>query len=499
VPTHSYDLIVLGDELPGLVAAALCARRGLRVLLATVGEPRESYQLGPYTLPIRPAPLVGLRSPAVKRVVEDLNIGQRLTRRLRDTDPAFQFIGPGTRIDVAEDDDRLAGEVEREISAPAAARVVAGVRRAAAVSDVLEPVLGQDIALPPATFWERREIARSEQLLHAAADGFGDDLDAEPLCRALLDAAAALGTALHPSAQSSVTRARTLDLWRQGTARLPGGRAELRAILTEKLCAHGGEVRTVVAEAILCSWGRATGVRLREGEELGAEHILAAMPVAALCDLLDRRAPRRLVQGKDRITPAAYRYTLNLVMSEAGVPEGMAATALVVTDANASLVGANALALYVEEPDDEARVVVTVEALCPPPENGAALADSLADLRVRVRERLEDLMPFSHGHVLVCHSPHESAPPEGADGEGLAAPGVVAEPAPVWRCDLPATLGVSALGYSTGIKRLTFAGNQILPGLGLEGDLAVGWCAARLASAGSKRKDYLKDEVIGQR
>jgi hypothetical protein len=35
-----------------------------------------------------------------------------------------------------------------------------------------------------------------------------------------------------------------------------------------------------------------------------------------------------------------------------------------------------------------------------------------------------------------------------------------------------------------------------MPGLGLEGELEVGWCAALIACSGSKKKDYLKDEVL---
>jgi hypothetical protein len=48
-----------------------------------------------------------------------------------------------------------------------------------------------------------------------------------------------------------------------------------------------------------------------------------------------------------------------------------------------------------------------------------------------------------------------------------------------------------------GVKNLTTASSQNLPGLGLEGDFAAGWCAARLVcTAAGKKKDYLKDEVL---
>ena len=43
----------------------------------------------------------------------------------------------------------------------------------------------------------------------------------------------------------------------------------------------------------------------------------------------------------------------------------------------------------------------------------------------------------------------------------------------------------------------TLGSSQVLPGLGLEGEMAVGWCVAKLVcEALGKKKDYLKDEVL---
>jgi hypothetical protein len=54
VPSNSYDLVVLGDDLAALVCATLCARRGLRTLI--LGDDRPArYTLGPHKLPVEPA------------------------------------------------------------------------------------------------------------------------------------------------------------------------------------------------------------------------------------------------------------------------------------------------------------------------------------------------------------------------------------------------------------------------------------------------------------
>ena len=69
---------------------------------------------------------------------------------------------------------------------------------------------------------------------------------------------------------------------------------------------------------------------------------------------------------------------------------------------------------------------------------------------------------------------------------------------PVWKGTQPATADTAALSYVSGLKNLTLTGDQILPALGLEGALVAGWSAAKIACAlAGKKKDYLRDEVVG--
>ena len=252
----------------------------------------------------------------------------------------------------------------------------------------------------------------------------------------------------------------------------------------------------MTAEELTVSWSKVTGVVLRDREELGAEHVIAALPVDELAELLPK-PPKRLTQLVEQFSPAAYRYTLNLVVAESGIPEGIGATSLVIADPDEPLMGDNAVAIHVGEPDEEARVTVSLEATCPAPTNGGGLDDAFADLRVQLRQRLEEVMPFSSDHILVAHSPHEPADPEGTSAKlELAAP---AAPEPVWHTDAETLLGVAAAPYNVGLKRLTAASAQVMPGLGLEGEFEIGWCAALIACAGAKKRDFLKDEVIASR
>jgi hypothetical protein len=68
---------------------------------------------------------------------------------------------------------------------------------------------------------------------------------------------------------------------------------------------------------------------------------------------------------------------------------------------------------------------------------------------------------------------------------------------PVYSGELEGTAGTGALAYPSSIKNLTFAGSQILPMLGLEGELAAAWSAAKIAAGlAGKKRDYLRDEVV---
>ena len=91
------------------------------------------------------------------------------------------------------------------------------------------------------------------------------------------------------------------------------------------------------------------------------------------------------------------------------------------------------------------------------------------------------------------HSPHDGLPPERATGH--VAPPPIA-PEPLW--DLPEgrTLGVGGLPHGTGLKNVLLASRQVLPGLGLEGELAAGWGAARLILQKERKRDLVKGAVL---
>jgi hypothetical protein len=483
VPQSFYDVVLLGRDLAGLIAATLCARRGLRVLVVDDGAADGgSYSFGPYRLPRAPQVFAGESSPAVRRVVGELNFIQLVKRKIAPHKPAFQVVLPDARVEVSPDPDVLARELARELPDERAA-LDGFIARAAEVSRVLEPVLGQDVTFPPDGFWEKREIARNDSRLPAPGEDLLPGVAPGARARALVALPAAFSLPCDPRAMTPTAVARVFDVWRRGTARFDGGEEALRGLLVEKLrTQHAGEVRALRPGGVLTKWGRAAGLVVAGRDEvIGCAHILGALPAAELIEIFAAdKAPKRLAALARGLSPTAYRFVLNVVLSGAGVAEGISPVTLAVFDPARALIGDNAVAIHVAEPDDDGRVVVTLQANAAP-EDGEPLEAALAALRPRLLERLEEVMPFSAEHILTTHSPHLP------EGDLQPTP-----PEPLWSSALPAALGVGALPYDVGVKAVTPASAQNLVGLGLEGAFAAGWSAARVVStAAGKKRDYL--------
>jgi len=489
MPSNTYDYIALGDDLAGLIAATLLARQGHRVALVVSGTP-DSYRLGPYTLPARPLCLAGYEGGAIKHVLTELHFQHPLKRRLGSTEPSFQLAMPGARLDVSADLDVLRHELARESGAPE--ELSRAAELATSLSSNLDPLLAGELAIPPVGFFERREVARIEGDLLDPARAWWDEASADPFARALFGAPAALSCPLVDEALTPVARLRAFEGWRRGAPRLEGDWRTLRETFLDKFDSHGGDVRIGHPGELTFGWGgKVTGLALDDGDELGCGHLLAALPIADLESLCGKHAKKLRPLG-EQIELAGYQYVLNVVVDEAGVPEGMAHTLMYVRDPSAPLTGANAMLVHAAERDQDARVTLTITSVCPL-RSEQTVERSFADLRVRLREGLEEIMPFVSEHVRLAHSPNERLPAEGPGGElELDEP---LPPTPIWRTTA-GTVQLAGLPYQLGLKNLTLCNSQILPGLGVEAHFAVGWQAARMAVGGGKKKERSGGSVL---
>jgi phytoene dehydrogenase-like protein len=305
----------------------------------------------------------------------------------------------------------------------------------------------------------------------------------------------------HP-APAPIALARAVDAWRTGPAALRGDGDAIRELLSEKLTTAGGEVRAGRVTELGVSWGKLTSLTLQNGDEIGAGQVVASRPPSELIELLGKKAPKRLAELADSAALIGYRYTLNIVLDEAGLPEHMAPTVAVIAATDRDPVGDAAFSIHLGETDDAGRVVATVAAILASdgPLAPERVPEQCAALRASLWQRLGDVMPFFERHLVLAHSPFEATVPHVPGGRGSydVPRNLPLAMAPIWRGQLAQTAGTGALPYTTGLKNLTLTGDQVLPCLGVEGALVSGWSAAKVACAiAGKKKDYLRDEVVG--
>ncbi len=499
MPSNSYDLVVLGDDLASLVCATLCARRGLRTLV--LGEDRPArYQIGPHKLPVEPASWPTLPGAGGERVLKELHAELALRRKLREPKLAAQLVGPDFRIDLGTD--RLAAELERELGKDGKPCLV-GWEASSEIARLFDPLVAGEHAFPGVAFFEKREVGKLAEKLEADSAAWWKQLETGK-GSALWRHLAAISLR-HPS-PSPAAIARSVDVWRTGPSSLRGDGDAIRELFVEKLITAGGEVRTGTVTELNVSWGKISSVTLANGDDLGAGQVVSSKTPIELAELLGKKSPKRLAELAETITQVGYRYTLNVVIDEAGLPEHMAPTVAVVAAPDQDPVGDAAFSIHLGDTDDAGRVIATIATILPTtgPMEASKLAPRTAAMRAGLWNRLAEIMPFFERHLVLAHSPFEATPPHVPGGRGSydVPRNLPLSMAPVWKGTAPPmlthTAGTGALPYLTGLKNLTLTGDQILPGLGVEGALVAGWSAAKVACAiAGKKKDYLRDEVVG--
>jgi hypothetical protein len=478
VPSNTYDLVVLGDDLAALVCATLCARRGMRTLV--LGEERPArYALGPHKLPVEPALWpIGPGSPG-ERVLKELHAEMALRRKLRELKIPAQLVAPDLRVDLGAD--RLAGELAREIG-EAGETWITRWQQARDTARLADPLLSSEHAYPGVGFFERREVTKLAELATEGADAWWREAEGDPNA-ALWKMLAVLATR-HP-APPPLAIARALTAWQDGPGVLRGDGDGIRELLLEKLTTAGGELRAGKVTEANVSWGKLASLTLATGDELGCGQVVTSQPPAEIAALLGKKAPKKLTELAEGMSIAGYRYTLNIVLDEAGIPEHMAPAVAVLEN--------NPFSIHLSESDDAGRVVVTLASVLSTdgPVDPDRMYPKLIALRAGLWKRLGDVMPFFEKHLVLAHSPFELTPPHVPGGRGSydVPRNLPLAPPPVWK---------GSVGYVSGLKNLTLTGDQVLPELGVDGALVAGWSAAKVACAlAGKKKDYLRDEVVG--
>jgi hypothetical protein len=296
------------------------------------------------------------------------------------------------------------------------------------------------------------------------------------MLRALLPWAAGVDGA------TGLTQTRAFGRLLGGPASLVGGQEALLSLFTERARELGADVlgADAAVEQVVFDGSAAAGVRLARADTVYRAPLL----VGALdLDVLARLVPEGRA-GAAKVVPRASKavFTLNFVVPERGLPRGLGELSLVDFD------GAPVL-LQVERTrgasiDSEQTDLRTVTASCVAPL--AVRAGHQGTIKPFIEQlwaRLGHVLPFTRPHVKA-----ESTP-------WLDAPAVVdrgVEQLPLFEPLPGAWQGVTGLTTASPWKRLLLANRQVLPGLGLEGEVLAATRAVDRIERALKKNDPLK-------
>jgi hypothetical protein len=483
-----YDAVLIGIGLPTLLAGGLLAKRGFRVLVVGQGQPVPNYEICGITVPRAPFTLTAADSPAVSRVFSELALKPLVRRRVHMLSPAFQAVLPRHRLDLTADMDALIHDVEREF--PAVRRAVDDFARATQRSwESINRLVERDLMWPPTGFLERREHTRA-----ALHHPFGrDDEGPRPLAELSDDhpfkhvVSAALGFA-DGSDLGAGNAPRQLRLFAgalRGAELAEGGYGGLFELLIESIRTHNGDVRLADRiDRITVRRGAVESVRLSPSdEEVGCHFALSGLSVSRIGRLLsDRSALDAMLDTLGQPRPRYFRYTLNAVLEREALPEGMSRNVLLISGPKRGP-AEHALNLEANVLEDGSRALLTAEALLSA-EAGEIQAEVLGGMRERVLNAIDKLSPFFRRHLLYVDSPHDGRGIYDAKNDAFVAPADHFRRGPdtmsvLYTYPRTSLHGVCALPVRTQVKRLLLCNEQVVPGLGLEGQFLTAWSAAR--------------------
>ncbi len=447
-----WDALVLGSGIRALIAAARIGASGARVLVVeetarTTLPPalREPFFLG------------GLRDEGVlDATLRTLAVPLIDRRRIAQERLAYQIASDPFRLDVGQPAVTADELVTWGLRKPDDALSL--MRHLLEASETERRLL---LEAPFVKLSRRLGVSRSSPGAGGHRRGLpGDASDARGDLRRILDAQVRALSNLGASEPTPEARARLLGLGLAGGAGFSDDPPWLVDLLRKRVTGHYGDFRSLSGDFELVSVSGQPGLRVaRTGEIwLGRALVLGTAP-SRLRDLYRERTPPEPAPSiLGRRVSRGFRAALLYRVPTRVLPEGMGARLILPGESEA--VPTVALTAFPSQ-THPGRVDLLARATLPEPDP-ADLSEQVGRLRREIADRLRGLMPFCGDHLDEV----EVENPRWDDDDGwLEDP----EPGQGWPVEVDLRLSSRPPIYH--LDRAAVAG------LGLEGDLLLGWRA----------------------
>ncbi len=486
--TSIHDVIVVGTDLAGLMAAGLLRRRRYSVMLVGQGGLGNRYEHEGLSIPALPwtLPLRG-QAPLLDEVLDDLAVEDQVHQLGVHEDTHLQVITPNQRIDLFQEPDALAGELARAVpdQKQAFLDAVDGLRR---VDEEFREILSRRPPLPPDGFRERSRLKRlvgSTPGLVVRGKGSEplDDSRWPPLLN-ILGRATTFLSHLDVASRSPAATAHMILTLLAGLRAVP----DLADRLVTAVGKAGADVEIqMVAEHLLLEGKTVTGLQeLRSAKTYRCGVMLAGLPLAEAVELIPpamRRQRARL--AADALRPSQSVFTVNLILPAEALPAGMGHNLFLARKPDEPLEEDNLIRIAcLPFPERSERVQVCVSCIVPYRKRSLG-REYLGPLQRHMMAAAAWLIPFIQDHLESRSSPFWDSR---AGDAGHSSPWILHRTIETLE---PAALGIAVHPPRTALRNLLLCGPEVVPGLGPEGEALTALQAVRWLENNRKLKKIL--------
>ena len=294
---ESYDLVVVGDQLSGLMLAAGAAQAGWRVLVIE-GNPVPSvfYEVpsGRFLCDLMGEPVIGLGGDnKASNFLKEIGL-QNIDELFLPHEPSLQIVDKKFRLDIGSEESVKKNRNEFDLPPDHLAKFM---------SVLSGKYVGKG------TF--------SDIIRHLELPVNYELFGLLPFC---------LYGSMAPSTFNYSSYRDVIHLAKSGVRYPKGGRSSLKELLQSRIHVFGGVIKkSTWIEEIVFEHGKLTGVLLSSFEGfIRSPVVIGAMGAAAFLDLVPPELQSKNLRNDfDKIIPRFWRYTFSLTVPEAQIPEGM--------------------------------------------------------------------------------------------------------------------------------------------------------------------------------
>ena len=472
----SYDVVIVGTDLPGLVFGALAAKKGYRVLVLGHGGKENVYVIEGHHFVRRPHLLFGFAdSNPIREVFRELALAPEMRNLPRPLSPNCSVILPDSRIEITH----MKGIFEEEIAREFPGQLASFRDFASRLPDVeshMEPILAERPILPPASFREILDFRRHAKTIAPLATAVGSDglapFGDDPRMRAFLSAPIAAMSGLSSPWLHPLPFVRLMNHLMRGLFFVEWGFDALKNLFLERIKNNSGDVRlNDHVDMLVLKRSRVNEVEVRARDEaIGVGVLVIGSRLSDALDLIpEPQAKRRYRARVEKVTPSHYMTTLNVGANREVIPEGMAKTGFVVANPGRPLEGSNYLVVQTDpameplEGLDPARATISVSAFMPA-DRLDGKASTIERLNNEMLESLRGALPFLDRHRTVISSAALTTHPKTGkpiiDMAGLQ---------PIYDAPMARSLDMVTWPVRTAYKNVLFLGDDSAGPLGFEG------------------------------